>query len=142
MRIGDTKDLAQTLAPSCTHSARMNAISWPTPSSATSRAADEGPIRGVGTPDQRNVGSTIGREEIRLSNLAGTAPATITRMAATVFLVETAKWDLRPGDRKANVNFFSRVTVDSTVESVLNATDSTAADYIERRAEMAVLAGA
>jgi hypothetical protein len=79
-----TLTMAQTLAPSSTPSARSNAISWPAPSSATRRAADEAQIRRVGTPNQRNVGSTIGREVIRFSNEAGSAPATITKMAATV----------------------------------------------------------
>jgi len=56
------------------------------------------------------------------------------------FLVELAKWGLGPRDLMANLNFFSRVNVDSDGRIGFGANNSKAGDYIELRAEMNVLA--
>ena len=56
------------------------------------------------------------------------------------FLVELAKWGLGPRDLMANLNFFSRVNVDSDGRIGFDANNSKAGDYIELRAEMNVLA--
>ena len=56
------------------------------------------------------------------------------------FLIELGKWGLGPRDLVANVNFFSRVDVDSDGRMNFVAGNSRPGDYVELRAEMNVLA--
>jgi urea carboxylase-associated protein 2 len=55
------------------------------------------------------------------------------------FLVELGKYGLGPRDMVANVNFFSRVDVDSGGGMTFAAGNSRPGDYVELRAEMNVL---
>ncbi|HLZ41076.1 MAG TPA: urea amidolyase associated protein UAAP1 [Candidatus Sulfotelmatobacter sp.] len=56
------------------------------------------------------------------------------------FLIELAKWGLGPRDLVANVNFFSRVDVDSDGRMSFVPGNSKPGGYVELRAEMNVLA--
>ena len=62
------------------------------------------------------------------------------RNALDSFLVELGKWGLGPRDLVANVNFFSKVTVDAQGAMHFHAANSSADDFVELRAEMNVLA--
>jgi len=55
------------------------------------------------------------------------------------FLVELEKWGLGPCDLTANVNFFSRVTVDDNGGMTFHPHNSMARSHVELRAEMNVL---
>jgi hypothetical protein len=55
------------------------------------------------------------------------------------FLIELGKWGLGPRDLTANVNFFSRVSVDETGGMNFVPDNSKAGDSVELRAEMNVL---
>lgn len=55
------------------------------------------------------------------------------------FLTEMAKWGLSERDLSANVNFFSKVTVDEEGRLSLAAGNSRAGDYVELRSEMNTL---
>jgi urea carboxylase-associated protein 2 len=55
------------------------------------------------------------------------------------FLIELEKWGLGPRDLTANVNFFSRVTVDENGCMKFDARNSMSRSHLELRAEMNVL---
>src|SRR6202140_4067183 len=55
------------------------------------------------------------------------------------FLVELEKWGLGPRDLTANVNFFSRVTVDKDGGMTFHPRNSISRSHVELRAEMNVL---
>src|SRR5262249_15126552 len=55
------------------------------------------------------------------------------------FLIELAKWGLGERDLTANVNFFSRVSVDDSGAMAFQPGNSKAGDSVELRAEMNVL---
>jgi urea carboxylase-associated protein 2 len=55
------------------------------------------------------------------------------------FLVELEKWGLGPRDLAANVNFFSRVTVDDEGGMTFHPRNSMSRSHVELRAEMNVL---
>jgi uncharacterized protein YcgI (DUF1989 family) len=55
------------------------------------------------------------------------------------FLVELEKWGLGPRDLTANVNFFSRVTVDENGGMTFHPRNSLSRSHVELRAEMNVL---
>jgi urea carboxylase-associated protein 2 len=55
------------------------------------------------------------------------------------FLVELEKWGLGPRDLAANVNFFSRVTVDENGGMTFHPRNSMSRSHVELRAEMNVL---
>ena len=55
------------------------------------------------------------------------------------FLVEMEKWGLGPRDLTANVNFFSRVTVDEDGGMTFHPRNSMSRSHVELRAEMNVL---
>ncbi len=61
------------------------------------------------------------------------------RNAKDGFLFELAKWGLGPRDLTANVNFFSRVTVEDEGAMRFHLGNSIPRSYIELRAEMNVL---
>jgi uncharacterized protein len=56
------------------------------------------------------------------------------------FLIELGKWGLGPRDLAANINFFSRVDIDSHGRMSFVSGNSKPGGYIELRAEMNVLA--
>jgi urea carboxylase-associated protein 2 len=60
--------------------------------------------------------------------------------ARTSFLIELAKYGLGPRDLCANVNFFSKVTVDDEGALQYHSGHSTSGSMVELRAEMNVLA--
>jgi hypothetical protein len=55
------------------------------------------------------------------------------------FLIELEKWGLGPRDLTANVNFFSRVTVDEGGRMAFHPRNSMSRSHVELRAEMNVL---
>jgi hypothetical protein len=55
------------------------------------------------------------------------------------FSLELSKWGLSARDLAANVNFFSRIDVDSYGKMTYHAANSKAGSYVELRAEMNVL---
>lgn len=55
------------------------------------------------------------------------------------FLMELGKWGLGKRDLVANVNFFSKVSVDAAGNLVYQPANSRAGDYIELRAEMNII---
>ena len=61
------------------------------------------------------------------------------RNAHDSFVTELGKWGLGPRDLTANVNFFSRVSVDALGAMTYVPGNSKAGDFVELRAEMNVL---
>ncbi len=61
------------------------------------------------------------------------------RNAHDQFLIELGKWGLGKMDLVANINFFSKVTVDAEGKMRFVAGNSTAGSYVDLRAEMDTL---